>query len=115
MLCDDVKMFWRYMQFFSGSVFIKYDGTGWYVGTKQNEGDIFLASYNYQAKPADLYCDILREMRENTFIDNDRKNRDRFTKAAIGYIYETLLDEGLKVFPSVTPGGKKYNRRLYER
>lgn len=103
------------MQLRRGSVFVLYDGSGWYVGDKQNDDDIYLACYYNQSKPADLYCDILREMREHVFIDNDRKKRDRFTKAAIGYIYETLLDEGKTVFPKVAVGGKTYNRRLYER
>lgn len=115
MICEDIKQFWLYMSLYGGGVFVEHTGTRWYVGQRQHKDDVYLASFTFQQKPADLYADILREFRERVFIDNTLYHRDRFLKAALGYLYEQILEDGKTAFPNVTPGGKKYNRRRYER
>lgn len=106
-MCKDIEMFFRYMIINNyGSIYVKHDGTGWYVGKKINDQDVWLASYNGQISAADIYAEILREFRENVFIENFVLKRPRYLREALSYLYFEILEDGKKHFPRVIPGGR---------
>lgn len=104
----DLEFFRRWMFVNgTGAVFLDHDGRGWYVGDKIAPADVLLIPYRHYNNWEEMVAAFFREYREHIAPDNQLKNRDRFTRAYLNYMYEELINLKAR---GVTPAGGNYDR-----